>query len=550
MRTLILLFTLCALGPNALNAGVSPLRTMIRTREFVTSFVYQDLYDFKPTGGFNPVNDAPLVIAIDGKFYGTTVRGPSSGFGTLFSIQSDGTGYTDVVSSWGAAGNDEVAGLNYVSGNLYGVSRTNGSGDNGTLFQSTTTGTITILHSFVTGEDGGSSIPVQGKDGNLYGFTTSGLPYRVTLPVGTYQLLQTATVVIPTGQLTLASDGELYGVGQVYGPGNSAVFRVSKTGVVTILHTFSGSDGYTPWGPLVEGSNGNIYGATADGGLNGSGVIYTMSKTGASFAVLHNMDALSSGVNNDGTYAGGLMLASDGNFYGITSLGGASTYGTIFQVTQSGAFTKLIDFTGYAPIRGAGANTTLVQAPDGCLYGLTTDANVTTGFGNFYNLCANNVLVQIVKVAGPVFVKPGIPVQVVGENMSHVVQVRFGQVQGSFRPGSDTYLTAIVPSNALDGPVSVVYDTGLAVQSVGSEHIVPSITNFDPSVGQAGTRVQIVGGGFAGATQVTFNGQRASFTVLTPSTIQATVPRGASTGRIAVTTPNGVARSTQVFTVR
>jgi hypothetical protein len=81
-------------------------------------------------------------------------------------------------------------------------------------------------------------------------------------------------------------------------------------------------------------------------------------------------------------------------------------------------------------------------------------------------------------------------------------------------------------------------------------HILPKIPNLDPSSGPAGTQVGIVGGGFAGTTKVTFGGFAATnFTVVSPSLIQATVPPGASTGKVGVVTPNGSANSKETFTV-
>jgi hypothetical protein len=80
--------------------------------------------------------------------------------------------------------------------------------------------------------------------------------------------------------------------------------------------------------------------------------------------------------------------------------------------------------------------------------------------------------------------------------------------------------------------------------------MLPNITNLDPSSGPVGTRVGIVGGGFTGTKKVTFGGVRATnFTVVNPTLIQATVPTGAKTGKVSVTTPNGTATSKQTFTV-
>jgi hypothetical protein len=128
-------------------------------------------------------------------------------------------------------------------------------------------------------------------------------------------------------------------------------------------------------------------------------------------------------------------------------------------------------------------------------------------------------------------------------------------VSAQFRPGSETYLTATVPGKAVDGYVTVTLTNPLTgqqqkLQSQQSMHILPIITNLDPSSGLVGTQVHVVGSGFLRATTVTFGGVKAtSFTVLTPAMIEATVPAGAKTGKVSVTTPNGTAVSKETFTV-
>ncbi len=108
-----------------------------------------------------------------------------------------------------------------------------------------------------------------------------------------------------------------------------------------------------------------------------------------------------------------------------------------------------------------------------------------------------------------------------------------------------------MPSAAIDGPVSVTLATGLQVESAQGVHVLPKITSLDPSSGSVGTVVDVVGGGFAGTSTVTFGGVAATnFTVVSPALVQATVPAGAVTGKVIVTTPNGSATSKQTFTVR
>ena len=146
---------------------------------------------------------------------------------------------------------------------------------------------------------------------------------------------------------------------------------------------------------------------------------------------------------------------------------------------------------------------------------------------------------------------PAGPVQILGNNLSHVVNLNFANVPAVFRPVSDTQLTDTIPMNALAGVISGIYDTGLPVETVSSVHIIPLIQTLDPLSGPVGTRVTISGSGFTGATKVKFNGVLATdYAVVSPSTMQATVPVGATKGKVVVETPKGKATSPQKFAVR
>jgi len=172
------------------------------------------------------------------------------------------------------------------------------------------------------------------------------------------------------------------------------------------------------------------------------------------------------------------------------------------------------------------------------------------GNGVFYNLTKPNLL-QILKVAGPIYVLPGGPVQILGNGLTQIATLNFANVPAVFQIVSDTQLTATVPFDAVDGVISGAYATGLPVQTVSSMRILPVITALDPLSGPVGTQVTISGGGFTKASTVKFGGvPTTSFTVVSPSIIQATVPSGFKKGTVMVFTPNGKATSTQKFTVQ
>src|SRR6267378_668326 len=137
-----------------------------------------------------------------------------------------------------------------------------------------------------------------------------------------------------------------------------------------------------------------------------------------------------------------------------------------------------------------------------------------------------------------------------GTNFTGATAVAFNGVSASFTVTSDTAIQATVPAGATTGPLSVTTPGGTATSSsaftVGSG---PTIASFAPTSGSVGTSVTINGTNFTGATTVAFNGLGASFTVTSDTAIQATVPAGATTGPLSVTTPGGTATSAGAFTV-
>ena len=191
----------------------------------------------------------------------------------------------------------------------------------------------------------------------------------------------------PTSALVQGSDGNFYGTtgaGGNYDDGT--VFKMTPAGTLTTLYSFQGgSDGAYPFAGLVQGMDGNFYGTTYRGGNpacsgQGCGSVFMITPSGT-LTTLHRFDDL------DGQAPrGGLMQASDGNFYGTTEWGGGPRWcnengwdgcGTVFRITPSGTLTTLHNFDltdGESPVSA------LIQASDGNLYG-TTWAGGSAGFG-------------------------------------------------------------------------------------------------------------------------------------------------------------------------
>jgi uncharacterized repeat protein (TIGR03803 family) len=219
--------------------------------------------------------------------------------------------------------------------------------------------------------------------------TISALAPRAAL-AQSYQILHTFTIgagdgAQPFAALIQGSDGNFYGTTGNGGTNNvGTVFKMDPFGQVTILHSFVTTDGMFPKASLVQGSDGWLYGTTSSqgtlptpGGAAGAGTVFKIKTDGTSFTNLHTFGLSdgTTGIDGAGPLAG-LVQGADGDFYGTTSQGGALSLGTVFKITSTGTFTRLHTFTnpeGRIPIAP------LIQASDGSFYGTTT-AGGTAGF--------------------------------------------------------------------------------------------------------------------------------------------------------------------------
>jgi uncharacterized repeat protein (TIGR03803 family) len=255
-----------------------------------------------------------------------------------------------------------------------------------------------VLYSFAGVQSGGKftgAALIQGSDGSFYGTTFGGgangdgTVFKIT-PAGAEMLLYSFTGAHgdganPNAALIQGSDGNLYGTTWDGGANNDgAVFKITPAGVETVLHSLSGSpgDGMSPNASLVQGSDGNFYSTTARGGAIGDGTVFKITPTGVE-TVLYSFGASQS----DGTYAeASLIQGSDGNFYGTTSTGGANGDGTVFRITPAGVETVVYSFAG-GPTDGANPNAALIQGSDGNFYGTTVSGGVN-GDGVVFKILA------------------------------------------------------------------------------------------------------------------------------------------------------------------
>jgi uncharacterized repeat protein (TIGR03803 family) len=334
---------------------------------------------------------AGLIQGTDGNFYGTTYSGGASNAGTVFQLTPTGT-FTILHTFAGGStdGANPYSGLRQGrDGNFYGTTFSGGASNAGTVFQMTPTGTLTILHTFVGGiADGAYPFAglIQGTDGNFYGTTysggasNSGTVFQLT-PVGTLTILHTfaggsADGAYPFAGLIQGNDGNFYGT-TIFGGISSAgtVFQLTPGGTLTVLHSFAGgsTDGANPYGGLIQGTDGNIYGTTLQGGTLNEGVVFQMTLTG-NFMILH---AFAGGSTDGANPFGGLIQGTNGNFYGTTSHGGASNAGTAFQITSTGGLSILEAFAA-GTAEGAYPFGGLIRGTDGSFYATTSQGGAAS----------------------------------------------------------------------------------------------------------------------------------------------------------------------------
>jgi uncharacterized repeat protein (TIGR03803 family) len=337
------------------------------------------------------------------------------------------------------------------------------------LFEISAAGTYTILHEFTGESDGGApvSAPVQASDGNLYGNTSfgsvnAGTIYKFSPPSGTFTTIFSFAQDGSQGKqmaapLIQASDGNLYGTTAFGGVSNAGtIFKLSTSGSLLVSYSFpDGAGGGLPLAPLVQATDGNLYGTTFYGGTitgecnNGCGTIFKMSHGVVS--ILYSF----TGTVADGEYPeAGLTEGTDGILYGSTIKGGKSQLGIIYQVTTTGQYKLLYSFIAEV---GSGPSAALQQYTSGKFYG-TAGGGGRNGAGSLYSLDMGlGAFVALVRYTGRI----GQPVQILGQALTGSTAVTINGIAAtSFKVVSDTYMTAVIPSGASTGPVVVTTPAG------------------------------------------------------------------------------------------
>ena len=417
-------------------------------------------------------------------------------------------------------------------GNIYGTIGDDNSTAAGSAFKMTPSGTFTQIYSFCSlskcadGSQpwGGLSL---GMDGNLYGTTTGG----GSLSSGTaFQLTPAGALTtvwnfdngtdggVPWYPLLQGLDGNFYGVSNTqYGGDYGAFFKLVPTAtppykesVLVDFNYTNGNDSNLP----TQGTDGNFYGSSLSGGSKGLGVVYKITAAGA-ITVLHNF----TGYPSDGTDPIGAMVqGNDGAFYGVTWEGGSSNLGTIFKITSSGTYTLLHNFVGW-PGDGAYPRSGLILGSDGNLYGTALNGG-SANDGAIYKVNSSGQVTVLYSLCSQKNCTDGF------SPVIPLLQYTNGKFYGS------------TSGNSLGGSYFYSLDLGLAP--------FVKLVNW---AGKVGNTVELLGQGFTGTTGVSFDGIPATFKNLSDTYMTATVPAGALTGTVTVTTFTGSMASNRAFLV-
>jgi uncharacterized repeat protein (TIGR03803 family) len=362
---------------------------------------FTTLYSFtsEPYDNYDGADPSAGLILSGTNLYGTAYSGGSAAnMGTLFAVNTNGTGFTTLHSfTGGSDGTGPLAGLILSGTNLYGTASQGGIANNGTVFAVTTNGTgFTNLHIFTAGNYN-SSFVMTNSDGaspragvilsgnTLYGTAYWGgsWGYGTVFAVNTdgtgfttlysFNFLGGGGAALPQAGLIL-SGNTLYGTANAGGSGGAGtVFAVHTDGSgFTNLYSFTGgSDGGYPEAGLILSGN-TLYGTARLGGSSGNGTVFAVHTDGTGFTNLYSFTATSSNTNSDGArpYAG--LILSGNTLYGTAQDGGDSGYGTVFSLSLGSVSTPQL-----AIIR-SGANVILTWPTNAAEFTLQSTTNLVS----------------------------------------------------------------------------------------------------------------------------------------------------------------------------
>ena len=454
--------------------------------------------------------------------------------------------------------------------------------------------TFSPLLSFEGAITGTSTGPlIQGVDGSLYSSGSGGVYGNGTI----FKITPGAQLIVlynfcaqsdcpdgaAPGQLVLGTDGNFYGAAAHGGSPNceydcGTLFKLTPNGQFSILYEFSGPDGCNPFGALVEALDGSFYGTTVGCGTNGGGTVFNVTRQGR-LRTVYNFCAQPQCSDGDAPTST-LALGSDGNLYGITAWGGTGENcysflyfgcGTAFRVTPTGSLTTLYSFCsvqpscadGYEPYSAPllATNENLYGVTETTAYGLTPSGRLTTLYTFCSKLdCADGSYANGVLDEGTDKNLYGVTAQ--GGSSGSCGSEGCGTIFQITRTDSFAVLHSFDGTDGakpwgglFEATNGKFYGTATTSGAFGYGTLFSLDAGLGPFVafvrpfGKVGQIVQILGQGFNGTSEVSFNGIPAKFEVRAGTFLTATVPPGATTGYVTVTTPTGVLTSNVPFRV-
>jgi uncharacterized repeat protein (TIGR03803 family) len=451
----------------------------------------------------------------------TVISLPAQTFTTLVSFNSTNGAY---LRSALVQGTD---------GRFYGTASAGGASNDGTVFRTSASGTLIVLHNFDYNDGSDASAPlVQGSDGNFYGTTfeggadNNGTIFKIDAH-GEFAALRSfdgRDGQAPDAALMQAANENFYGTtlgGGLFNEGE--VFEITPRGRLTTLYSFcalaSCPDGDTPYAALVQGPNDELYGTAFLGGASNAGTIFKINAAGTLTTIYNFCSQLDCA---DGEYPyNGLILGTDGHFYGTTyGMGAHGNGGTVFKVTPAGVLTTLYSFCAQATCTdGAEPIGGVIQGTNGNLYGTTVAGG--TGYGTLFQLTPAGVLTTLHAFCSQPACADGYAPE------ASLMQATNGTFYGTTYTGGSNDAGTIFSLN------------------MGLRPFIET----EPTSGKVGGALVILGNNLTSATGVSFNGTAAAFTVISSTEITATVPAGATTGTVGVVTPAGTLDSNVKFRV-
>jgi uncharacterized repeat protein (TIGR03803 family) len=312
---------------------------------------FTNLYYFGNTdsSGANP--NGTLVLS-GNRVYGTTEYGGPHGWGTVFSVKTDGTGYEDLFNLSGYNGREPGGSVLMVGKNLYVISRIGMAYGWGGIFCVDTNGTYRDIHDFINSSAEGcystSTLIIVGN--KFYGMTSGGTvinPYGNIFSIDTngsgcrnLHYFNDTNGGNPTADLTYAF-GKLYGMTNSGGASNhGCIFSIDTNGVgYKDIYDFAVSTGSNPYGNLTVVGN-KLFGMTSWGAAGNAGCVFSIDTNGVRYKDLHYF------TDTTGSGPWGSLTLVDTLLYGMTFGGGANGYGCVFSIDTAGMnYMDLYDFT-------------------------------------------------------------------------------------------------------------------------------------------------------------------------------------------------------------